>query len=334
MYESILRGAAAGLCAIPLLAGIAVARDSQPVLKGNIYIHDPSLIVVEGHYASFATGVELAEDEGTPRTKSSPDGVTWAETGALPGGLPDWIEAELGYTPKNLWAPSISERDGTHYLYYSASWFGRNDSAIGLMTNKNFDPTDPAAGWEDRGMVLRSRSGDDYNAIDPFRIDTADGRAWLAFGSHWDGIRLTELDPATGKRAEGAERVPLASRNGGAIEAPAILAHGDHYYLFVSFDACCRGAASTYRIMVGRSEAVTGPYVARDGTPMMKGGATEVLASTGRYRGPGGQEVFMGPEGPMLAYHYYDGKEGGAPKLQIAPIRFDTEGWPELDPLP
>jgi hypothetical protein len=39
------------------------------------------------------------------------------------------------------------------------------------------------------------------------------------------------------------------------------------FYLFASFDFCCRGADSTYYTVVGRSKAVAGPYVDRDGKP-------------------------------------------------------------------
>ncbi|WP_404401602.1 arabinan endo-1,5-alpha-L-arabinosidase [Pelagibacterium halotolerans] len=315
------------------LSAAAAAAEDQPVLSGNIFIHDPSVVVIEGTFASFATGVERAADGGTPRTKSSPDGLTWTETGALQGGQPEWIADALGRMPPNLWAPSISEYEGTHYLYYAASTFGSNNSAIGLMTNDAFDATDPATGWRDQGMVLRSHRSDAYNAIDPFRIDT-EGGAWLAFGSFWDGIHLVEIDPRSGKRIDDAEPLLIASRHGGAIEAPAILEHDGGYFLFVSFGHCCRGVASDYRIMVGRSDAVTGPYRAKDGADMREGGATEVLASDGRYRGPGGQEAFMGPDGPMLAYHYYDAAAGGRPKLGLAPLSWDAEGWPVIGPFP
>ena len=51
------------------------------------------------------------------------------------------------------------------------------------MTNNSFDPLKPGEGWQDQGLVLMSRDGDDFNAIDPFRINAATGRAYLAFGS-------------------------------------------------------------------------------------------------------------------------------------------------------
>src|SRR5690606_11405491 len=188
---------------------------------------------------------------------------------------------ELGFVPANLWAPSVFERAGTHYLYYSASRFGRNDSAIGLMPNSALDPADPTSGWQDRGMVLRSLGGDNFNAIDPARVGTGT-QAFLIFGSFWDGIGMIELDPDTGLALPGVERIRLASRGGGAIEAPSILEHDGRFYLFVSFDKCCNGLASSYRIMVGRADAVTGPYLDREGRPMLEGGGTELLKSEGR----------------------------------------------------
>ena len=118
-----------------------------------------------------------------------------------------------------------------------------------------------------------SKDGDDFNAIDPFRVDASDGRAYLAFGSFWSGIKLGELNPETGKliRAD-APRIPLASRHGGAIEAASILEHDAKFYLFVSFDQCCKGVASTYNIRVGRSDRIEGPYRDKDGKAMLEGG--------------------------------------------------------------
>ncbi|MBJ3786280.1 arabinan endo-1,5-alpha-L-arabinosidase [Devosia sediminis] len=317
------------LAATALAMALALPAMAQP-LTGNIAIHDPSIAVLDDGFVSFATGVERAGDGGQIRTKTSPDGLDWQESGPLPGGMPEWVSEELGLTPPNLWAPSVFEKDGVHYLYYSASSFGRNDSAIGLMTNDALDATDPTAGWEDQGMVIRSHAGDDYNAIDPARIDTG-GKAWLAFGSFWDGIRMVELDPATGMALPDTELIALASRGGGAIEAPSILQHDGKFYLFVSFDRCCNGIASSYRIMVGRADAVEGPYLDRDGKPLLEGGSTELLKADGRMRGPGGQEVFMRDGQPWLAWHWYDRDQNGMPKLALSAIEFDDEGWPVIE---
>ena len=316
--------------AILLLALFATPVLAQP-LTGNVAIHDPSIAVLDNGFASFATGVEGARDGGQIRTKTSPDGLDWQEAGAIPGGMPEWVKTEMGFTPKNIWAPSVIEHGGTHYLYYSASTFGRNESVIGLMTNDDLKAADPTAGWADQGLVVRSRPEDNFNAIDPFRIDSA-GKAWLAYGSYWNGIRLVEIDPENGKPLEGAETQFIASRSGDAIEAPAILEHEGKFYLFVSFDACCRGIASTYRIMVGRADAITGPYLDQDGKPMLEGGGTELLATTDRFIGPGGQEVFTRDGEPWLVFHFYNGKQYGTPNLYLTPIEWES-GWPRINPL-
>ncbi|WP_343216574.1 arabinan endo-1,5-alpha-L-arabinosidase [Deinococcus aestuarii] len=309
-------------------------RPTQPILKGDLQIHDPTLLKVGTTYVALGTGYENVGG-GTLRIKTSPDGVTWTDAGTLGETQPAWVEGQLGTAPPNLWAPHLFTRNGTIYLYYAASFFGKNTSAIGLMTNRTLDPRNPGRGWENQGIVVTSEEGDNFNAIDAARIDTPDGRAWLAFGSFWDGIKMRELDPTSGKlKTDNPQLYSLASRGGGAIEAPSILRRDGYYYLFVSFDRCCAGLESTYRIMVGRSKNVTGPYVDEEGVPMLQGGGSQLQATSGRFIGPGGQEVVHDGTRDLLVYHYYDGDLGGTPQLQTALPRWGADGWPTLDPLP
>ena len=326
--------ALARLAILLLLATPAFAADPQPELAGDLRIHDPSVIEVGGRYAAFGTG-EQGLWRGAVKVKTSPDGITWTDAGAIGKGVPKWGRDALGYQPINVWAPSVSRRGETFSLYYALSSFGSNTSAIGLMTNAAFDPARPGEGWNDRGLVLMSKAEDDFNAIDPFRLDLADGRAFLVFGSFWSGIELRELDPKTGKLIrDDAPNIALASRHGGAIEAGSILEHEGKFYLFVSFDQCCKGIASTYNIRVGRADEIEGPYRDKLGKDMLDGGGSLVLASNGRFIGPGGQEAVKTSKGDMLAYHYYDGDAAGASKLQFSPILWTADGWPELGPYP
>ncbi len=121
----------------------------------------------------------------------------------------------------------------------------------------------------------------------------------------------------------------------GAIEAPFIVRHDGYWYFFLSFDRCCRGPRSTYNIRVGRSKKVTGPYVDRDGKPMLAGGGTMVLeAATPAWRGPGHQAVLQDISGDYLAFHAYNG-QGGRPasRLFISTMVW-KDGWPAVAPLP
>ena len=119
-----------------------------------------------------------------------------------------------------------------------------------------------------------------------------------------------------------------------AIEAPFIVRRGDYFYLFVSFDLCCRGTKSSYKTMVGRSKEVTGPYVDATGTAMLQGGATPVLVGNGRWLGPGGESIRMGndhglQDGPdIMVFHAYDGKIGHA-YLELSTIDW-SGGWPHV----
>jgi arabinan endo-1,5-alpha-L-arabinosidase len=319
---------------LALIGAPALAQNVQPTMTGDVRIHDPSAIEVDGRFAAFGTGSQ-GPSRGAIQVKASLDGVNWTNAGVIGGGVPAWAQNVLGYRPVNVWAPSVSRRGGTVFLYYALSTFGGNASVIGLMTNDRFDVAAPASGWRDRGLVLKSDPRDDFNAIDPFRIDVSDGRAFLAFGSFWSGIKLRELDPVTGKPIrDDTPTIPIASRPGGAIEAPSLLEHGGRFYLFVSFDQCRKGVASTYNIRVGRAERIEGPYVDRDGKAMLEGGGTLMLATTGQFIGPGGQEPVNASKGEMLVYHYYDGADAGASKLAFSPLRWSTDGWPEVDPLP
>ena len=109
-------------------------------------------------------------------------------------------------------------------------------------------------------------------------------------------------------------------------------AHGGWYYLFVAYDACCKGVNSTYRTMVGRSSAITGPYVDPQGKAMMAGNALQVLASHDRYIGPGGGTAYVDGSNDWFVHHYYDGQESGAPELQIRVLDWSADGWPAMGP--
>jgi arabinan endo-1,5-alpha-L-arabinosidase len=88
------------------------------------------------------------------------------------------------------------------------------------------------------------------------------------------------------------------------------------------------GAASTYEIMVGRSNSITGPYRDRSGRLLTQGGGTLVLRGAGPFRGPGSNSVLSDDGQDWIIYQYYDSREGGAAKLGIQPLDWTADGWP------
>jgi arabinan endo-1,5-alpha-L-arabinosidase len=320
------------VAAAALLAPVAEAADAAAppgrTLRGDIRVHDPALhkgAQGEDWYV-FSSG-EVGKDGGTIQIRRSPDGRNWTYVGTIWDAIPKWL-TDIVPGAGAMWAPDIYEHDGTYYLYYALSTTGHNNSVIALATNTTLDPTDPNYKWVDKGKVVRSVPASNFNAIDPGVVEDAAGTPWLVFGSYWSGIQMVQLEWPSGKRSADPGRLKLADRKLplNAVEAPYIVRHGDWYYLLTSWDRCCRGADSNYKIVVGRSRDVTGPYVDKDGRSLADGGGTVVQASTGNRVGPGGQSV----SGGYIAYHYYDVAADGASKLAIRQLTWTDEGWPEL----
>lgn len=300
-------------------------------LTGSItQIHDPVIIKEGDTYYTFSThnGIMVRKSTDLQEWKRPfPQGVF------PPTSAPDWTQEMVPESNNDIWAPDILYFNGKFHLYYSVSSFGSNRSVIGLATNTTLDSEADDFEWVDEGLVIESVRSDNYNCIDPNVIIDEEGVPWLAFGSHWSGIKMRRLDYDTGKLSSEDETLySLASRrvHPRAVEAPFIIRKGDYYYLFVSFDQCCNGASSTYRVMVGRSEAVTGPYIDRDGVDMMDDGGTQVTYPTERWRGPGHNAILQEEDADYIVYHAYDAERQGMETLRIAPLTWDDEGWPSL----
>jgi arabinan endo-1,5-alpha-L-arabinosidase len=217
-----------------------------------------------------------------------------------------------------------------------------------LVTNTTLDPNNPDYKWEDQGMVIRSTAGKtDWNAIDGNLVLEDKDKAWLCWGSFWGGIKMRRINRATGKLSEedttlysiaarprtGEHQTPPVT---GAIEAPFIIKHGKYWYNFVSFDFCCRGAKSTYKIRVGRSKKVTGPYVDKEGKYMTEGGGTLLLNATegGQWVGPGHCAVLQDVSGDYLVFHAYDSQsQRSRSELKISTMVWEN-GWPRVGVLP
>ena len=293
-------------------------------LSGNPVAHDPTLFRAGSTYCTLSTGDDNASNPGGVKIHRSSGGLggTWSQVGTIP--VPSWAVSQ--YAVHNIWAPEIvwDGRTSMYYMYYAASQFGTSNSAIGVATSTN--PCSPGS-WTDRGPIKTSNSSTGINAIDPsVHWDSTNGW-WMAWGSFFGGIKLQKMSSMTtftGTAYTVATR-PGVSNN--PVEAPSIVKRGNFYYLFVSWDYCCRGVNSTYKIVVGRSATLTGPYVDRNGVRLDQGGGTVLVQSQGAQVGPGGQDVYVENGVYYLTHHYYDANAGGAPKLAIRRLDWVND-WP------
>ncbi|GGF48375.1 arabinan endo-1,5-alpha-L-arabinosidase [Microbacterium sorbitolivorans] len=316
--------------AVVAFAAAAPAACAQapaaPELSGDVFVHDPAYIRGDSDEPSwiYSTGNGQVGD-GNIQIRRSDDDAEWEYVGEVWSEKPKWLTEQVEGLD-NLWAPELYEHDGTWYLYYAASTFGSGSSVIALATNTTLDPEDPAYEWIDQGEVISS-AGKPYNAIDPNIVEDADGEPWLSFGSFSSGLQIVPLEWPSGLLSGSADPVTIADRGllENAIEAPTIVAHDDAYYLFASRGFCCRGVDSTYEIIVGRADKVTGPYLDQAGSPLLEDGGTVVLTSEGDNIGPGGQSL----SGDMLAFHWYDGAQDGMFRLGLLPVEWQ-DGWPAV----
>ena len=215
-------------------------------------VHDPVMAKDGDTYYIFATGRGIQQMTSTDRkawTVSRQPVMTV---------IPGWTTDSVPGFNNHVWAPDVIKWHDRWWMAYSCSTFGRNGSAIGLLSSRSLRDNM----WKDEGCIVASRENrDNWNAIDPnFVIDDATDTPWLVWGSFWDGIQMVRLD-ATMHVAEGEKPRTVARRydpsfkpdrpnptsqfaGTNAIEAPFIFKHGGYYYLFVSWDYCCRGAES------------------------------------------------------------------------------------------
>ena len=301
----------------------------------TVMAHDPVMAYERGTYYLLSTGMGL-------QWATSKDRKTWVvQSTPFIEKIPAWTQDSVPGFRNHVWAPDIIRWHDRWWLAYSCSTFGKNTSAIGLMTADHLNGE-----WKDEGCMVASKAKrDNWNAIDPAFVVDDDDQMWLTWGSFWDGIQIAPLSEKSAVCSKTiARRVALkdtlkadpnptskyAGRN--AIEAPFILKHGGWYYLFVSWDYCCRGSKSNYRVAVGRSKKVDGPYLDREGKDMSNGGGTlflegdkvdfEAAGHSAAYDLPTGETIFI--------CHGYSTHHHGQAILIQREVEWSEDGWPSV----
>jgi arabinan endo-1,5-alpha-L-arabinosidase len=151
----------------------------------------------------------------------------------------------------------------------------------------------------------------------------------MTFGSYWNGIYETQLNPSTGMVQAGSTPKQVAYNS--QIEASYLYQHGGYYYLFVNWGMCCDGINSTYNIRVGRSTSVNGPFLDMNGNDMTQSSGSLLLGTEGRYIGPGQTGIFVDASGQdWLSNHFYDANNNGNPTYELQQLDWTASGWPTV----
>lgn len=323
VFIAVRKPRAASLLTIVFLAALTAFGGSAPraasaqaqVENENFRIHDPSREVNEnGKWWVFKTnwGVGVAS--------STDNKASWQE------GIPIFGSADR----TDYWAPDVLHIDGKWLVYYCLSSFGSQNSVIRLVSTSSIQ----SGGWSAPQDVISSNTTSSYNCIDPCPfLDPNTGRLWLTYGSYWNGIYVVELNRSNPSRTIGSPVWLAKSAINTAIEASAVHYRNGWYYLFANVDNCCQGDVSPYRVVMGRSRSITGPYVDKIGLDMRSGGGGCFLGGAGNFIGPGhigvsdDQTGYSGVD-TSFTYHIYPiGSTGTEARLARRSVSWVND-WP------
>jgi beta-xylosidase len=299
---------------------------------------DPSILIDPALGPKvFAYGTNIAAQGPTqpgqsggmlnaPFSRSEDSGLTHWTTpvDALPR-LPAW--AKPGFT----WAPDVIHRPGEPYrLYFTARYGFSGRPCIGVAQSPTpegpFVPTS-----ETKPLVCPLADG---GAIDPSVFRDDDGAEYLLWKTDSNccsgepAIYLQRLSP-DGLALEGphgtdapwilSDATLLIKKDqpweGQVVEAPSLIKHAGRYYLFYSGGYY---GGSSYAVGYASADRLLGPY---------KKASAPLLSAANGLSGPGGQDVFTGPDGStMMAFHAWRESPQRHRALYVSPLEWDTNG--------
>lgn len=275
-------------------------------------VADPSIVKGDdGYLYVFSTGGLVLKSE---------DGCNFEVVTTNIIDIPDWYkdvypdDSAVGF---GIWAPDVIKIGDTWIYYYSLSGWGKC-CGVGYATSDNI-----AGPYEDQGKLFDLNEIGIQNCIDPQVIIDDDGRVYMAVGS-FQGLYLLELTEDgmglyNGVEYQNRNKVLIAGRAGGwdgaTYEGSYIIKEGDTYYYFGSAGTCCEGGNSSYRVYVGKSNNIAGPYVDSEGRKLTASGSGVTygelvvwagMSSDKKVAGPGHNSVYRDDKGDLwLYYHSY-----------------------------
>ena len=297
----------------------AIAASAQQHTYRNPIIDrsspDPTVIRVEdGSFYLYAT-----ENTRNMPIYRSENLVDWIQVGTVFNE-----ESRPKWNPKGaLWAPDITRIGDKYVLYYAKSeWGGEWECGIGVATADR-----PEGPFTDHGSIMISKKIGVQNSIDPFPFQE-NGHIYLFWGS-FHGIYVVELTPDGLRIKDGQKPVRVA---GNFMEGTNIAKHGKYYYLIGSAGTCCEGAKSTYRVTVGRSKNLFGPYVDKQGRKLLDGYYEVILKGNERVIGPGHNAGLVKDDKghDWMIYHGFKAEKPEDRRVVFMDRVYWKHGWPVI----
>ncbi|MFI9544102.1 family 43 glycosylhydrolase [Streptomyces sp. NPDC052016] len=270
----------------------------SPVLPG--LTADPNIARFGDTFYLYPTTDGFEGWSGTQfKAYSSTDLVHWKDHGVILDLGPD-----VSWADSRAWAPTIAEKDGKYYFYFSA------DANIGVAVSDS--PTGP---FEDAlGRPLLKAGQLTGQMIDPAVFTDDDGQSYLYFGNGRGYVvplnaDMTSFDPAKIK-----DITP-----GGYNEGSFVIKHeGTYYFMWSENDT----RDENYRVAYATGPSPTGPWTKRG--VILEKDLSLGIKGTGHHsvvRVPGSDDWY-------IAYHRFaiPGGDGTHRETTVDKLEFGGDG--------
>ncbi|HEV2912456.1 MAG TPA: glycoside hydrolase family 43 protein [Pyrinomonadaceae bacterium] len=266
---------------------------------------DPTVIRGgDGWYYAYATQTIIKGRMINIQVARSRDLIHWKHLGDALPVKPTWASET-----QKLWAPHVSRKGRTYYMYFSADPNTLTGLCLAVATSAS-----PRGPFTDMGQPLKC--GESFVNIDPMAFDDpATGKRLLYWGSGFQPIRVQELAPDRLSFMPGSEArelvAPVRDEDPNnyqrLVEGAWVVMRRGYYYLFYSGDNCC-GDKAHYGVMVARSRSATGPFeTLAQGTGRTN---SVILERNRRFNAPGHNSVVTdGARQDWIFYHAIDSRK-------------------------
>lgn len=220
------------------------------------------------------------------------------EVGDALQALPAWAE------PGAVWAPAVLARpDGTLVMYYTTTHRESGRQCISVAVGD-----DPMGPFVDRSSAPLICPIDLGGAIDPSPFVADDDTVHLLWKNDGNCCGVPSriwsqplVDDGTSVAGPAVELIGADQPwEGGVVEAPSMVRDDDVHLLFYSANAW---DSADYAIGYARCDGPAGPCTKPDDQPW--------LSSSEDAAGPGGQELFTGPDGGLqMVFHAWPDEVG------------------------
>ena len=301
----------------------------NPVLDADF--PDPTVIrTSEGPFFAYATQVIRAPGTVNIQVASSEDLLTWTYRGEALPNKPSWAK-----TTQDFWAPHVTERDGTFYLYYSAVPDDEVGNDIYCLAAATSDR--PEGPFTDLGEPFLCSGGVD---IDPVTLRDPRTGAWFMYWAASGDIVGQRLDDdMTSLRGDGPTFL-LAGYSAARsrpyediVEGPFVVRRAGWFYLFYSGDRCCEYPGH-YAVLVARSRRPLGPFKRLGRATGRR--SSVILSQNERWNAPGHGSLVRDAAGrDWFVYHAIDSRDpylaaGGVRRPMLLDRVTYEHGWPRI----